>query len=91
MPSAFQKHPDAVLDYKWDWSDWLVDGDTISTHTITADAGITVDSSSTTDAATSVTVWLSSGDDGANYAVTCKIVTAAGRTDQRTAVFWVED
>ena len=42
MPSAFTKDPQAVLDYKFDWaaltngscaSDWLDDGETISSKT----------------------------------------------------------
>ena len=93
MSKTFQKDPDAVLDYKFDWksatngnggSDWLASGETISTRTITADDGITVDSSSITDTNTSVTVWLSGGAVGERYDVACKIVTSASRTDERT-------
>lgn len=90
------KDPDAILDYKFDWkastngsgdSDWLSSGETISTYTITAQSGITVDSDSLTDANTSVTVWLSGGTAGTRYTVACKIVTSAGRTDERTMIF----
>lgn len=95
MTSRFTKDPAAVLDYKFDWkaltngsgsSDWLASGETISARTITADTGITVDSSSITDTNTSVTVWLSGGTVGSNYVVACKIVTSAGRTDERSIV-----
>jgi hypothetical protein len=87
------KDPDAVLDYKFDWkaltngtgtSDWLAAAETISTKTITPSNGITVDSSALSDTNTSVTVWLSGGSAGSNYTVACKIVTSAGRTDERT-------
>ena len=87
------KDPDAVLDYKFDWaastngtgsSDWLASGETISSHTIDADTGITVDSSAETDSDTSVTVWLSGGTAGTEYSVRCEIVTSASRTDERT-------
>ena len=90
---TFTKDPDAVLDYKFDWkaltngsgsSDWLASGETISSHTITADTGITVDSSAETDADTSVTVWLSGGTAETNYRVACEIVTSSSRTDERT-------
>jgi len=95
MPDTFIKDPDAVLDYKFDWkaltngadgatSDWLASGETISSYTITASAGITVDSDSQTDTNTSVTVWLSGGTAGNDYTVACKIVTSVGRTDERT-------
>ena len=93
MPNQFSKDPDAVLDYKFDWaastngsgsSDWLASGETISSHTITATTGLTVDSSSLTDTNTSVTVWLSGGTAGTDYTVTCQIVTSASRTDERS-------
>jgi hypothetical protein len=77
----FEKDADAVLDYLFDWSDWL-GSDTISTITITADTGITVASSSNT--TTNATVWLSGGTAGTIYRLACKIVTVAGRTDERT-------
>ena len=40
---AFLKDPDAVLDYKIDWSAWLGD-DTISQSAWSAEDGITIDS-----------------------------------------------
>ena len=79
----FIKDPDAVLDYEIDWSDWLVT-DTISASTWTADTGLTVDSDSFTDTAT--TVWLSGGVVGTSYEVVNHIATASGREDDRTIV-----
>ena len=93
MPSTFLKDPDAVLDFKFDWaastngsgdSDWLASGETISTKTVTADSGITIDSSSITDTNTSVTVWLSGGTAETIYKVSCKIATSGSRTDERS-------
>ena len=93
MAQIFVKDADAVLDYKWDWaaltngtgeSDWLASGETISTITVTAATGITVNSSSRTDSNTSDTGWLSGGTAGNDYTVACKIVTSASRTDERT-------
>ena len=91
------KDPSAVLDYAFDWkplthgepgatSDWLATGETIANYTITADTGITVDSS--TEASGKVTVWLSGGTAGINYKVACLITTSAGRTDERT--IWIK-
>lgn len=100
MTDTFIKDPSAVLDYKFDWkaltngsgtSDWLASSETISTKTITASTGITVDSSSLTDTNTSVTVWLSGGTAGSDYTVACKIVTSAGRTDERTITIQCRD
>ena len=79
------KDPSAVLDYVFDWTEWLATGETITDHTITADTGITVDSSTESDG--KVTVWLSGGTAGQNYKVACKITTSAGRTDERT--LWI--
>ena len=80
------KDPSAVLDYAFDWTEWLATGETITVHTITADTGITVDSSTELDG--KVTVWLSGGTAGQNYKVACKITTPAGRTDERT--IWIK-
>ena len=89
LNNQFTKDPDAVLDYVFDWRDasipWLAAGETIVGHTITADTGITVDSSTESDG--KVTVWLSGGTAGKNYKVACKITTSAGRTDERT--LWI--
>ena len=78
----FLKDPDAVLDFAVDWSDWLSDGETISSHTVTVQSGITKDSDS--ESAGVVTVWLSGGTAGSTYEVTVQTVTSAGRTDDRT-------
>ena len=96
----FIKDPSAVLDYKFDWaaltngnggSNWLASGETISSRTITATSGITVDSSSITDTNTSVTVWLSGGTNGTQYSVNCLIVTTSSRTDERTMTISVQN
>lgn len=87
MP-VFRKDPDATLEYVFDWSAWL-DEDTITTASVTADDGITVDSDSNTDSA--VTVWLSGGTADASYGVLCQITTAGGRTDQRSMTVAVRE
>ena len=79
------KDPSAVLDYVFDWTEWLATGETITDHTITADTGITVDSSTELDG--KVTVWLSGGTAGTTYRVECLITTSAGRTDERS--LWI--
>jgi hypothetical protein len=87
--TIFFKDPDAVLDYAFDWSDWLDSGagEAISSHTIDADTGITVDSDSESSGV--VTVWLSGGTAGTTYAVRCEIVTDDSRTDERTMIIKV--
>lgn len=85
------KDPQAVLDYVFDWSEWLAAGETISSRTVTAQTGITKDSDSITDTSTSVTVWLSGGTAGSYYTVICRIVTSAARTDERTLLVQARD
>lgn len=88
MADSFLKDPSAVLDYEFDWSEWL-GSDTISSHTVTAGSGITVASSSAT--STAVTAWLSGGTAGTSYVVTNRIVTTGGRTDERSITLQVLD
>ena len=75
--------PEGVLDYLFDFRDWLQNGATISTKTVTADNGITVDSSSIVNGSTGVRVWLSSPSVDNEYEVKCKIVTTDSQTDVR--------
>jgi len=79
----FKKDPDATLDYTIDWSTWL-GADTISTSEWTVASGITEGTATATTTAT--TIWLSGGTAGVSYALTNQIVTAGGRTDDRTIV-----
>jgi hypothetical protein len=81
MATSFVKDPDAVLDYAVDWAAWL-GTDTIATSTWTVPTGLT--KTTDTKTATLATVWLSGGTDGSDYQVANKIVTAGGRTDERT-------
>jgi hypothetical protein len=89
MANKFIKDPESVLDYVFDWSSWLASGETISSFTITVPTGLTEGTGATasSQAAGKVTIWLSSGTDGTEYAVECKIVTSSGRTDERT--IWI--
>lgn len=89
MPQTFIKDPESVLDFQCDWSDWMAAGDSISTSSWAAEAGITVDSDSNT--AATATVWLSGGTAGNSYNATNTIVTSQGRTDERTIVVKVRE
>ena len=82
VEGTFPKDPNAVLDYEFGWDTWLGTSETISSYTITPDAGITVDSSS--ESGGIVTAWLSGGTAGEAYIIACKIGTDEGRTDERS-------
>ena len=89
---AFPKRvhdPDAVLDYPVDWSDWLPEGDTIESATVTAEVGVTVGTVDVTSPV--VTAWISGGTVGATYDVTYHIVTAEGREDDRSITLVVKE
>lgn len=73
--------PNAVLDYGFNWTGWLDDGDTISTFEVIVD-GVTLDSA--TRSGSVITAWISGGTVGRRATVTCRITTTEGRTDDRT-------
>lgn len=79
---TFEKDPDSVLDYEMDFTSWLPTGDVITSHTVTVESGLTLDSSS--NSTTSVTAWLSGGTLLNTYTVTFQAVTNDGRTVDRT-------
>lgn len=85
------KDPNAVLDYGFDWSGWLQDGETISDSEWSVDGtGLTIESDTNDD--TSTTVWLSGGTVRSYpYTVTNRITTSAGRTDDRSIQVYVAE
>ena len=82
------KDPDAILDYGFDWSEWL-GTDTITASSWAVPAGLTevADGNSTT----TTVVWLSGGTAGASYTCTNTITTSEGRTDERSLVVMVRE
>ena len=81
------KDPDSVVDYTIDWTTAL-NGDTISTSSWTADSGITVDSDTNT--TTGATVWVSGGTVYEYANVINQVVSAGGRTMERTIVVAIQ-
>ena len=79
------KDPDEKLDYLIDWAPRL-NGDTISTSTVSA-PGLTLHSTAATQSA--VTIWLSGGTAGTRHLVHNRIVTSGGRTMDKTVPLWV--
>ncbi|RSO50671.1 hypothetical protein DMH15_00750 [Streptomyces sp. WAC 06725] len=87
MAADWTKDPDAVLDWRWDWTDWLADGETITASTMTVSAGLVL----TRDfySPTSAAAWLSGGTPGTPYLVANRIVTSVGHTDERSVTIRV--
>lgn len=78
--------PDAVLDYPFDWSDWLPEGDAIESATVVAETGVTVEGTPAIVGGNTVVPFISGGEAGQSYQVTCHIVTVDGREDDRTMI-----
>jgi hypothetical protein len=92
---TYTHDPDATLDYAIDWSEWLPDGDALSTATWTvtgADAALTVAGSpAPSHAAGIATAWLTGGTDRVDYRVTCRVTTTGGRVDDRSILVRVRE
>lgn len=87
--TTFLKDPNAVLDFGFDWEDWLATGETISSYEVTVGTGITL--ASHTSNGTKITYWLSGGTAGTKYLASCKVTTTSGRTDERSAIISVTE
>lgn len=80
-----KKDPDAVLDWIFDWNDWLAEVETITDVEFTVDPGISIDPvKGFGHTLKTATVWLSGGTEGQVYRVTCRVTTSEGRVDDRT-------
>lgn len=96
---AFKKDPNAKLDYTFDWSAWMVSGDTItastfSIETISGDAApLIVSTPAATFSASdsTATAWFTGGTAGNTYVVTNQITTSDGRIAENSIVIIVED
>ncbi len=93
MPSIlgrFSKQSTETLDYDVDYTDWFVGRtDTPSTFTSTAEAGITIVSSSLSGKV--VKTILSGGTDGSSYKVTVRLTTSSGIIKEADFVVKIKD
>lgn len=80
---VFVKQPHEVLDYDFDYSEWLPTADTIISTAVTADAGITLGSTIIEPSEKKVVKqWVSGGSDGVTYKVQITATTAGGRVKE---------
>lgn len=88
--AVFKKDPNAVLDYTFDWSAWLLPmADAISSVVWVTSTGLTKVSSSNT--SSTATAFVSGGVVGNTESLTCRITSAGGRTDDRTISLKIVD
>ena len=86
--TPFIKDPNAVLDFTINWAAFL-GVDTISSDSWTVPVGVS--SVTETNTTTTSTIWLSGGTSGTKYPLTNRVVTAGGRTDDRTIYVLVKE
>ncbi len=92
--SGWIQDPDSVLDYTFDWSEWLRSGETITLYNVTTaphnhtDA-LTANVSEVSD--TKITVWLQGGVLNKKYHVTSTITTSDGREESATVVILIKN
>lgn len=85
----YEHSPLAKLDYGFNWSSWLVSGETITVSDWTVDVGLTPTTPQINGATTSV--FVEGGVVGGNYNLTNTITTSAGRRDSRTLKIFVKN
>lgn len=90
--TKYLKDPDAVLDYVWDWDEWLAEGETITEATVVG-TGVTIADAPPVAIAgggTRVTAWVSGGTVNKAASARCRITTSARRIDDRTITFEIK-
>lgn len=89
-PGTVTKDKDAQLDYSFDWSDWLAEGDAIAGSTWTSDPGITIINQSVVGSV--ATVWLNGGTPNNWYVITNTVISTSfpPRMDQRVLKVFIE-
>jgi hypothetical protein len=86
------KDPDALLDYTFDWTEWLeghTPADTIASAVVTV-TGCTLVTSSVV-AQQKVVAWIGGGVVDVAASATCRITTAGGRIDDRTLTLKIKE
>lgn len=88
--NAWPIAPGATLDFSVDWTDWLANNETISSHDWTVPAALTENSAS--ESGGICTVWLTaSASVGTVCTVYNTITTNQGRTDIRSLVITIRN
>lgn len=82
------KDPNARLDYRFEWADFLETGETITDQVVVA-PGCNVESFAVV--GTAVVAWISGGTLGSTVYATCHITTSAGRQNDGTIILNITD
>lgn len=85
------KRPADTLDYDFDFSRWLPEGDTIASATATLDADATVTIHDITWSNSVARVWLAGGTNLSSCQLLVTITTLAGRVKEVAAAVRIKD
>lgn len=94
--AKFVKDPNALLDYKVDWRDWLGDDQIVSAIAFTdalasaQTSGLRI-ATATVSASAAAVVWLSAGVLDTEYTITSRIWTSAGRRNDESFTVVIEE
>lgn len=95
MSDTFLKDPTSTLDYVFDWSDWLAEGESIQSFQITVPTGITLGTGTRAPVEDEgkITYWLSGGTKSFSYTIQCTVTSDAvvSRIDNRKMIIKVID
>ena len=90
----FYKQSAETLDYDFVFTNFMPEGDTIVSSTITADAGVTLGPKLTASVANGdhiVKQYVSDGTNGSSYKITCLATTLAGRVKELELMLVIKD
>lgn len=80
--ASYRKTPEGYLDYGFDWTEWLEEGDTVVTSEWTVPTGITGDNDAILAGGYKTVIWIGGGTSGQKYEFKNKITTQDGRVKQ---------
>lgn len=87
---TFEQQPAENLDYDFDYTPWLAAyGDSAVSYTITADTGLTVGYNLLQGGV--VKTYISGGEDGERYKLTCTLTTAGTRVKQVDCIIKIKE
>lgn len=84
------KDPNDRVDYFWDWSAWLPEGDSVATSQIIPDDAEALTIDGTQQSATAISCFVAGGSLHQKHIITNRIVTAQGRQKDASIIIPIE-
>lgn len=83
--TLFAKDPTATIDYSFDWSSWLTGGEAITATNWSVTPATNLSLGSEVISENTRGVFVSGGEPGERYRLSCQIETDAGRVAEQSA------